>query len=885
MMQWVLVVLVAMIGCGDDQPAGTCDDGVRNGGETGVDCGGGCYVSCAIGGGCKVDADCMFARCADSTCAAPDDGPDPTGPVSATIGPAGTTIDFVSDERVAFHLVVPPGAIDPPINVAIGGTTPGYGEWLAAKVEPGGMIFRVPATLTVTLPPGVDPKEGFLGASEVDAATRYACVASDDADARTIVSTVSFLGDPTSHPNPPLIARTTAVPHDAAQDARHWEIFIQRALLLPPATFIPMFQQLADELNSIGRESDAAMMVALIRALRARQSDGATQARLDAFFAQQRSVNCMRLTSQLTTLDESNPACGWKVRSVAVPVLLSEAILEALGTESNGFSCPNTSDWHDRIGAKLESTIVKIRGDRQAWVRCECSRPVRPGETKPLWCANVPPDTAAPNPPVETYEWQLFAAAVAGDRLAFDVMYAVGLGALAPPLANALSDGEIEVVRKLAYDTCLSTQDMSYLQALAKIVPEDKRAAILDDAQHCASTVTIASVDSGGVTHSTSAAAPGATPGSTSIDINAVTSQGHTLQIRGPLSTLQCRTKLADASTREADVLTLYAQKGNIKNPLGTLQANGAATVLSTTLGFNVDVDVTRTALAIANDAPFDLVLERSGPGCGIHATSVIYRIHVGPDRKLVFARFTGTRSDLFVVNADGSGEVDLTAGAALSDSNPAWSADHQRIVFTRGNDIYIMNADGTAVTPVTTGFVARNPSWSPDGTRIVFQSIAATGPSLRMINADGTNLVPFAGTGQPDDKYPAWSPDGTRIAFEGYPPAPAVYDLFVASSNGTGLLNLTKDPNGLPSPERPSWSPNSTKIAFDRGGRIWVMNADGTVPTQLTVGPGDTDPTWSPDGTQIAFAHSDANGSTVYVINIDGTNARPVATGFQPAW
>jgi TolB protein len=52
-----------------------------------------------------------------------------------------------------------------------------------------------------------------------------------------------------------------------------------------------------------------------------------------------------------------------------------------------------------------------------------------------------------------------------------------------------------------------------------------------------------------------------------------------------------------------------------------------------------------------------------------------------------------------------------------------------------------------------------------------------------------------------------------------------------------------------------PDWSPDGSKIAPPGFGRIFVMNADGSNPTQLTFGPGDDfGAAWSPDGSQIAF-------------------------------
>jgi hypothetical protein len=47
-------------------PAPTCSDGIKNGSETGVDCGGPHCPPCTIGQTCAHNTDCLTARCGDS---------------------------------------------------------------------------------------------------------------------------------------------------------------------------------------------------------------------------------------------------------------------------------------------------------------------------------------------------------------------------------------------------------------------------------------------------------------------------------------------------------------------------------------------------------------------------------------------------------------------------------------------------------------------------------------------------------------------------------------------------------------------------------------------------------------------------------------------------
>ena len=91
------------------------------------------------------------------------------------------------------------------------------------------------------------------------------------------------------------------------------------------------------------------------------------------------------------------------------------------------------------------------------------------------------------------------------------------------------------------------------------------------------------------------------------------------------------------------------------------------------------------------------------------------------------------------------------------------------------------------------------------------------------------------------------------RIAFISEPPRggrQAPGRLYVVNADGSGKQMLTSAKYSTP-----AWSPDGGKIAFGDGNNVWVMNADGSEPLNLTPDPGaDSDPVWSPDGRRIAF-------------------------------
>jgi TolB protein len=90
----------------------------------------------------------------------------------------------------------------------------------------------------------------------------------------------------------------------------------------------------------------------------------------------------------------------------------------------------------------------------------------------------------------------------------------------------------------------------------------------------------------------------------------------------------------------------------------------------------------------------------------------------------ILHRRIQGPLSQLFVMNADGSNDHNISGEGNL-DGWPAWSSDGKRIVFSRrvkdAFQLFVMNRDGGDVRQLTDAageFV--NPRWSPNGSKIV---------------------------------------------------------------------------------------------------------------------------------------------------------------------
>ena len=242
-------------------------------------------------------------------------------------------------------------------------------------------------------------------------------------------------------------------------------------------------------------------------------------------------------------------------------------------------------------------------------------------------------------------------------------------------------------------------------------------------------------------------------------------------------------------------------------------------------------------------------------------------------------------------------------------DYAPAFAPDGHALAFVRvkslaARDVYVLSLTSELLPkgePVRRTFdnrTADGPAWTPDGRELVFSlgghlgtrmlervtadaraaeakggaRVAAVGEQATTVSISRTGRLVYARETHDSNLWEL------RLSASGEAEAPPVR-----------ILSSTLDEH------TPDYSPDGKRITFTstRSGNeeIWMANADGSHPVQLTNmgGPSTVNPRWSPDGRKILFTSRPKGSSDLYLLDPSTGSWRRLtsdpANDVEPRW
>lgn len=266
-----------------------------------------------------------------------------------------------------------------------------------------------------------------------------------------------------------------------------------------------------------------------------------------------------------------------------------------------------------------------------------------------------------------------------------------------------------------------------------------------------------------------------------------------------------------------------------------------------------------------------------------------------------------GSMWDIYLMDIDRGLAYNATrpfmAGRAVRNRFPTWSPDGESLAFVseynrrQGMDVLIMRPSWFSLRALTNSNNDETmPVWSPAGTeRIAYTVFNGRDWDIRIerVSRDNITLVqelPFPNS-PADEVLPRWSPDGTALLFVSNRSFGRSRDLYVASANGSSLIQLTR---GMVVGDYAEWSPSGSHVAFvsqrDFNHEVYVVNVVTGAVTNLSRSPAkDYAPVWSPDGAQIAFVSDRDGDEEIYVMTVEDASITQITHNtvydYDPVW